>query len=93
MEKKLFKYYAIRVGGTIIFRRTVGQIQKVRSVLYKRGTDFRLEQISYVGGTPVGSMSHKVWQEHGGARILLNGCVKVPRDKFRALDPFMSKGL
>jgi hypothetical protein len=91
MEKKLFKYYAIRVANTVVFRRTVGQIQRVRSTLYKPNSDFRLEQVTYVGGSAVGCISFLEWTKHGGARIPINGCLKITREKFRALDPYIQK--
>jgi hypothetical protein len=91
MEKKLFKYYAIRVMNTVVFRRTVNQIQKVKSVIYKPNSDFRLEQVTYIGGTAVGSMSYNDWAKHGGSRLSINACIRVSREQFRALDPYINK--
>ena len=91
MEKKLFKYYAIRISNTVVFRRTVSQIQKVRSVIYKPNSDFRLEQITYVGGNAVGSMPYSEWTKHKGTRLATDACVKIARETYRALDPYITK--
>jgi hypothetical protein len=91
-EKKRFKYFAILVANTVIFRRTVSSLQRVRSVLYSRlNAEFRLEQVTYTGGRVMGSMPYKQWLEHGGQALRLNSCTLVTRERFRALDPYMQK--
>lgn len=92
MEKKLFRYFAIRVANTILFRRTVDKITRVRSSLYKPGTTLKLEQISYTGGRVIGSMPYSEWLRCGKRQITNNGYVAVSRESFRALKPYMQKG-
>ena len=89
-KKKLFKYYAIRIGGSVVFRRTVSKINKVKSTLYKPGTEFRLEQVTYSGGQPVGCMAYNDWISHGGGRIGLTGYLRVSREQFRAMRPYIN---
>jgi hypothetical protein len=90
--KKQFKYYAVRTTpNTVVFRRTVNKLQKIKSVIYKPDTRFRLEQISYIGGKAIGFMSYAQWRMLKGA-FALKGCKQLTRDEFRALDPFMTKG-
>jgi hypothetical protein len=90
--KKPFNYYAVKTAGVVVFRRTVGKLQRVRSVIYKLDSRFRLEQISYVGGTAVGFMSYKQWKLLMKP-IGLKGCKQLTRDEFRALDPYITKGI
>lgn len=87
--KKPFKYYAIRVGNSVIFRRTVGTLQKVRSILYKPRTEFKLEQITYTGGKIIGCMSHIDWYNHMNKN--LNSITRLTREQYRALDPYIYK--
>ena len=89
-QKKPFKYYAIRVHNMIVFRRTVGKLNKVRSLLWKPRSDFRMEQITYTGGKVVGCMTYTDWVNHGGRGIGLNGCLLVNRDHYRALGPYIN---
>jgi hypothetical protein len=91
MVKKPFKYFAIRVGNTVVFRRTVGQLQRVRSVLYKPKTEFRLEQVTYSGGRVIGCISYNDWATHGGARLAGNMCIRIDRAQYKALDPYICK--
>jgi hypothetical protein len=92
MEKKVFKYYAIRVLNTIVFRRTISELKRVRSVLYRPRTEFRLEQVTYTGGRVIGSMSAALWQKHGGKLMQHSQCIRVTREQFRAMEPYMQKG-
>jgi hypothetical protein len=87
VEKKAFRYFAIRVGNFIIFRKTVGKIRRVKSMLYRPYTEFVLTQVTYTGGKIVGCMPYKAWLEHSGKQF--SGIMLVPRDKFRALIPFI----
>jgi hypothetical protein len=89
-QKKLFKYYAIRVGNTIVFRRTVSTLKKVRSVLYKPGTEFRIEQITYSGGQAVGCMPYNDWATHGGKRLNICMCSTISRETYRSLAPYIT---
>ena len=90
MERKLpFKYYAVRVLNTVIFRRTVTQLSKVQSKLYKPGTNFVLTQVTYIGGRIIGSMSYTDWVKFGGKGF--NTVTKVPREQYRSLLPYMQK--
>jgi len=91
VQKKPFKYYAIRVANTIIFRRTVNQLFMVRSMLYKPRSEFKLEQISYTGGIIIGSMPYIEWLNHGKREIRVNGCTRIQREDYRALDPYITK--
>lgn len=92
-KKKPFKYFAIRVGDMVVFRRTVNSITKIRSVLYNpHKADFRLEQITYTGGTVVGSISYVMWCKYAGAiRISIGSCKQIDRSLFRSLDPYICK--
>jgi hypothetical protein len=89
-QKKIFKYYAIRVGNMIMFRRTINTLKKVRSVLYKPGTEFRIEQITYSGGQAVGCMSYNDWATHGGKRLNSGMCSLVSRETYRSLGPYIT---
>ena len=89
--KKPFKYYAIRFTNTVIFRRTVGTLQKVRSVLYKPQTDFRLEQVTYIGGKVIGCMPYYQWTRHGGKQFAEGKCLQLTREQYRALHPYVHK--
>lgn len=91
-EKKLFRYFAIRVAGTIVFRRTVDKLSRVRSVLYKPNTTLKLEQVSYVGGRVIGTMPYTKWLYVGKRQIANNGCTPISRDTYRALRPYIQKG-
>lgn len=90
-QKKPFKYFAIRFANTVIFRRTVNTLQKVRSVLYKPRTEFRLEQVTYTGGKVIGCMPYATWVKYGAKQISDNGCIKLTREQYRALDPYIIK--
>ncbi len=93
MERKLpFKYYATRVGNSIVFRRTVNKLYMVKSQLYKPYTDFHLIQIGYTGGRIVATMPYKEWTRRGGSAINIGRYAKVPREQFKALSPFMQCG-
>lgn len=90
MRRKLpFKYYAIRVLGMVIFRRTVNHLSKVESRLYKPGTSFVLTQVTYTGGRIVGSMSYRQWTELGGRAF--SSVMKVSRDQYHSMLPYMQK--
>lgn len=91
MLKKQFKYYAIRIADGIVFRRTTGKLQKVKSTLYKPGTNFRLMQVSYTGGKVVGCMSYSEWVAHAQRGIATGNYAKIDRELFKALDPYISK--
>lgn len=91
MEKKQFKYYAIRVANMIIFRRTVNKLRKVQSRLYKPNTEFSLAQITYTGGKVVGCMPYANWVMYTATGIRVGGWKLVTRDRFRALDPYITK--
>jgi hypothetical protein len=92
MEKKSFRYFAIRIAGTIVFRRTADKLNRVHSVLYKPRTTLRLEQVSYTGGHVVGSMAYTEWLKCGKRQLTDNGYVLVTRDTFHGLKPYMQKG-
>lgn len=92
MERKPFNYFAIRVMNTVIFRRTVAKVKKVRSVLYKPNTEFRLEQVTYTGGKVVGSMPYAMWVKHGGGQIKVSACISITRELFKAMGPYIQKG-
>ena len=89
-KKKLFKYYAIRVCNTVVFRRTVNKLKRVRSVLYNPRTEFRLEQVTYNGGLTVGCMSYTDWISHGGSKLNINGCLHITREQFKSMQPFIN---
>lgn len=92
MEKKPFRYFAIRIAGTILFRRTADKLTRMRSTLYKPRTELRLEQVTYTGGRVVGSMPYADWRKLGKREIADNGYCAVTRETFRALQPYMQKG-
>jgi hypothetical protein len=90
-EKKLFKYYAIRVLNTVVIRRTVGPINLVRSRLYTpTNGKVIIEQTTYTGGKVIGTISYAAWTAHGG-KAFLKG-VRITREQFRAFRPFLQKG-
>lgn len=89
-KKKPFKYYAIRIANMIVFRRTVKKLTRVKSVLYRPRTDFRLEQVTYTGGTVVGCMSYYDWTMHGGNALQPGNWIQLPKERFRALGPYMN---
>jgi hypothetical protein len=89
-EKKPFKYYAIRVGGIVLFRRTVGTLQRVRSSLYRPRTDFKLEQVTYTGGKVVSCMPYSVWvTRFPGSRLA--SAIQLTKEQYRSLDAYMFK--
>ena len=92
MERKPFNYFAIRVQNTIVFRRTVSRIKRVRSILYKPNTEFKLQQVTYTGGRVIASMPYVTWATHGGQALNLGGCVKITKEFYRALGPYLQKG-
>ena len=85
------RYFAIRVGNTVMFRKTVGTISVVRSVLRGRTTDFWLEQTTYVGGRPAGSLGYTRWRELGGGRIRRDGYLQISKQTYRGLDPYITQ--
>lgn len=89
-QKKSFKYYAIRVVNMVIFRRTVAQISLVKSRLYKPNSTFIVEQVAYTGGKVIGSIPYSEWCAHGGRAFARH--LRITREQFRALSPFMQKG-
>lgn len=91
LQKKQFKYYAIRVSDNIVFRKTANTLRRVKSVLYKISTDFRLVQISYTGGRIVGCMSYANWRECGGKPLAMGNCLRIDRELYRSLDPYITK--
>lgn len=95
VEKKLFNYYAIRIGGMIILRRTTGKLSIIKSTLYSKSTPFALEQITYIGGKVIGTISYAEWLKRVsfvGSRLNNNNCTKVAREIIRSLRPFLQKG-
>jgi hypothetical protein len=92
MPQKLpFKYYAIRVSNSVIFRRTVKQLTKVKSEVYSTASSFRVTQISYCGGKIVATMPYIEWSRHGGKPLNSSKCIRITREEFRGLVPFMQK--
>lgn len=95
LEKKIFRYYAIRVGGMIIIRRTVDKLKMVKSVLYNKDKSFALTQIAYVGGKVIGTLGYLEWCNRvsfTGSKIGNNCCIPVKRDIIMSLKPFLQKG-
>ncbi len=88
-EKKPFKYYAIRVANGVIFRRTVGTIEMVKSIITKRNSDLLLQQVSYRGGKVIGYMPYTEWVSYTGTAINLDGYKKLTRERYKALLPFI----
>lgn len=93
MLKKPFRYFAIRVANTVVFRRTTNKVQKAKSVLYKPKTDFKLEQVTYTGGRVIGCMPYTLWVKYGGAALSPDRLTQLSRDEYRALDPYIYKEL
>jgi len=91
MMRKQFKYFAIRVANTVIFRRTINTLQKVKSVLYNPRTEFKLEQITYTGGRVIGCMPYLEWSRHGGSRLSTSCFTQLTKEQYRALDPYICK--
>lgn len=90
--KKIFRYYAIRVGNTVILRRVTDKLQVVKSVLLNKKTGFLMTQISYVGGRVVGTIHYTEWHKRGGPGINYGKATKIERSLARALKPFLLPG-
>ena len=91
MERKKFKYFAIRVANSVVFRRTVSTVQRVRSVLYNPLTGFKLEQVNYVGGTPIGCMPYVDWKKYSKITLNINQGKQIDKSLYRSLDPYICK--
>lgn len=89
--KKPFKYYAIRIGNTLVFRRTVNKINKVSSLLYKPNGIFRLQQVTYTGGKVMGCASYDTWLNTGGRQIAIGNYKKLDRSIYKAFEPYITK--
>ena len=86
------KYFAIRVGGMVIIRRTVVGLQRVRSKLYRPNGEFVLTQTSWTGGKIVGSLPYKELVSRTGISIVDTGCAKLTKDIVVGLKPFIIRG-
>lgn len=89
---KPVKYFAIRVGGMVVIRRTSVGLQRVRSKLYRPNAEFALTQVSWTGGKVIGSLPYRELVNRVGIQITDNNCAKVSVDTVRGLRPFMIKG-
>jgi hypothetical protein len=87
MEPKPYKYYAIRVGNTIMIRRTLIGLKQVTSMLMKPGTQFVLKQVTYTGGIVIGSLSYRDWIRLGQSE--LRSYKKLDKTMVRSLRPYI----
>lgn len=92
MEKKTAKYFAFRFGNVIILRRTVKQLQKVKSVLHRPMSESPLVQITVTGGTVVGTIAYPEWATRTNIKLVGGQCVKVPKQTITAIKPFLISG-
>lgn len=90
--KAVYRYYAVRVYNTVIIRRTSKRISKIKSMLYKKGTEFSLVQISYIGGKVIGTIYAAELHKRCGVSVQVSKCVEINWSKVKALKPFMQKG-
>lgn len=87
-----YRYFLTRLGNTIIIRRTAAKLKLVKSILWKPGSEFRLAQVSYVGGKVLGTISYAELVKRTPHRVQQGGYLKVTRDQVSALKPFMQQG-
>jgi hypothetical protein len=91
LQRKVFKYFATRVANIVILRRTVTKLTRVRSMLYKPNSEFRLEQVTYTGGRIIGCLTYPEWAKYSKIGIQPGGCARLTREQVRALDPYIYK--
>lgn len=98
-KKKVFKYFATRVGGGVVIRRTLGTLERVRSTLkvprltgsprmledgrYNEGITFR--QICITGGTIVGVIDLRIYAAKIGTVPTTDSVVKLTLTQKRAV--------
>lgn len=85
---KPYKYYAIRVNRSIVFRKTVIGLKKVQSKLTKKNGTI-LVQTTFTGGIVIGSIPYQEFLVKTGRQIADGGCKLIERDTVHALYPFI----
>lgn len=91
-DKIVYKYYVTRTGATVIVRRAITEVRLVKSVLYKKGSDFILSQVSCVGGKVIGTMPYVDWVKRSKLPITEHKVFTLDKQTITALKPFLYKG-
>lgn len=90
---KVYKYYVVRIGGLLVFRRSLLGIRKVTSKIYKPGTEFVMSQSTWTGGIVIGSMPYSKWYSTQKKQIASGGAIKITKDVYVSMLPYVTKGV
>lgn len=98
-KKKVFKYFAVRIGNGVVIRRAIGPVEQVRSILklpklpssprrledgqYNEGVTF--EQMCYTGGTIIGVIPIRLFQQKLGIATYTHKLIKLNLAQKRAV--------
>jgi hypothetical protein len=86
---KPYKYYAIRVGQTIVVRKSLNGLKQITSRFYSVKNGLDIKQVTYTGGIVVGTLDVRLWAKLKGT--IVTTFKPLTRDEAKGLIPYYDK--